>query len=117
MIVAFKNPLNSTGDFNAFNLGFVSDTIPYGVSSIFYSSLKNPLLDIIPGEYSYVAVAQSKTPVISLDRKDWFVIGIYYVNGDNSNPGKLIISKDEFVSNINMTCDFENPPSQPPGGE
>ena len=103
--------------FNAFNLGFVSDSIPYGISSIFYSSLKNPLLEILPGVYSYVAVAQSSTPTISLTRKDWKVVGIYYSNGNNSNPGKLIISKNEFVPNINITCDFDNPPPQPPGGE
>jgi hypothetical protein len=117
LIVAFKNPLNSSGDFNAFNLGFVSDTIPYGINSIFYSSLKNPLLEILPGEYSYIAVAQSRTPAISLNRIDWTVVGVYYANSDYSTPGKLIISKDEFVPNINITCDFDNPPPQPPGGE
>lgn len=117
LIVAFKNPLISTGDFNAFNLGFVSDTIPYGTSSITYNSLNNPLLEILPGEYSYVAVAQSRTPTISLNRKDWTVVGVYSSNGDESTPGKLIISQDEFVPDINIICDFDNLPPQPPGGE
>jgi hypothetical protein len=117
LIVAFRNPLNSTGDFNALNLGFVSDTIPYGTNVISYSSLNNPLLEILPGEYSYVAVAQSTTPTISLNRKDWVVIGVYYSNGDESTPGKLVISQDVFVPDINIICDFDNLPPQPPGGE
>lgn len=116
-IVAFKNPLNSIGDFNAFNLGFVSDSIPFGTRTIFFSSLKNPILDILPGEYSYVAVAQSRTPTMSLNRKDWFVVGVYYSNNDYSKPGKLLIPENQFVTNINITCDFNNPPTQPPGGE
>ena len=116
-IVAFRKPLNSVGDFNAFNLGFVSDSILYGSKSMFYNSNINPLLEIIPGEYSYVAVAQSRTPEISINRKDWYVIGVYYGNGDKTSPAKLIIPKDEYVTNINITCDFDNPPTQPPGGD
>jgi hypothetical protein len=116
-IVAFKNPLNSAGDFNAYNLGFVSDSIPYGIQTVYFSSLKNPILDILPSEYSYVAVAQSRTPTISLNRKDWFVVGVYYSNNDFTKPGKLIIPANTFVTDINIICDFNNPPPQPPGGE
>lgn len=115
-VVAFKNPLNSIGDFNAYNLGFVSDSIPNNTRSIFFSSLKNPLIEIKAGEYSYVAVAQSKTSEISISRKDWVVVGIFYTEGDSTNPGKLLIKDDEFTGNINFICDFDNPPPQPPGG-
>ncbi len=116
-VVAFKNPLNSTGDFNAFNLGFVSDSIPNNTRSVYYSSTKNPLIEIKPGEYSYIAVAQSKTSEISISRKDWVVVGIYYAENDSLNPGKLIIKENEFTGNINFICDFDNPPPQPPGGD
>ncbi len=115
-VVAFKNPLNSIGDFNAFNLGFVSDSIPKNTRSVYYSSTKNPLIEIKPGEYSYIGVAQSRTSEISISRKDWVVVGIYYTDGDSLNPGKLTIKDNEFTGDINFICDFDNPPPQPPGG-
>jgi hypothetical protein len=116
-IVAFRNPLVSAGDFNALNLAFVSDSIPFGVSGIVYSSLVNPQLQIKAGKYAYIAVAQSKTPALSLDRKDWFVAGVYYASGDTATPGTLVIPENTFVGDINITCDFNHPPQQPPGGE
>lgn len=116
-IVAFRNPLLSAGDFNALNLAFVSDSIPYGVTGIVFSSLINPGLPIKAGQYAYVAVAMSKTPTLSLVRKDWFVAGVYYANGDTTKPGMLTIPENTFVGNINITCDFNHPPAQPPGGE
>lgn len=116
-IVAFRNPLLSAGDFNALNLAFVSDSIPYGVTGIVFSSLINPGLPIKAGEYAYVAVAMSRTPSLSLVRKDWFVAGVYYADGDTTKPGRLTIPENTFVSNINITCDFNHPPPQPPGGE
>ncbi|HEX2868355.1 MAG TPA: hypothetical protein VHO03_15015 [Ignavibacteriales bacterium] len=116
-IVAFRSPLLTAGDFNALNLAFVSDSIPYGVSGIVFSSLINPGLPIKAGQYAYVAVAMSKSPTLSLVRKDWFVAGVYYANGDTTKPGKLTIPENTFVGNINITCDFNHPPLQPPGGE
>ncbi|HEX2961992.1 MAG TPA: hypothetical protein VHO43_09395 [Ignavibacteriales bacterium] len=116
-IVAFRNPLNSAGDFNALNLAFVSDSIPFGTTGIVFSSLINPQLPIKSGEYAYVAVAQSKTPSLSLDRKDWFVSGVYYANGDTTKPGRLVIPENTFVTDIHITCDFNHPPPQPPGGQ
>lgn len=115
-IVAFRSPLNSAGDFNALNLAFVSDSIPFGTSGIVFSSLINPQLALKAGRYAYVAVAQSKTPTLSLDRKDWFVSGVYYAGNDSTKPGTLIIPENTFIDNINIICDFNNPPPQPPGG-
>ncbi|MGE5399782.1 MAG: hypothetical protein ACM3S2_05215 [Ignavibacteriales bacterium] len=115
-IVAFKNPLNSPSDFNALNLAFVSDSIPYGVTNIVYSSLINPLLEIKPGKYSYVAVAQSGTQTISLDRKDWTVVGIFYAVNDTTKPGELVIPEGKFIGDVDIICDYNNPPPQPPGG-
>jgi len=115
-IVAFRSPLLSEGDFNILNLAFVSDSIPYGVSGIVFSSLINPQVPIKAGEYAYVAVAQSRTPALSLVRKDWFVAGVYYADGDTTKPGTLVIPDNTFIDNININCDFNNPPPQPPGG-
>jgi hypothetical protein len=113
-IVAFRTPLLSSKDFNILNLAFVSDSIPYSTRQIVYSSLINPTVPIKSGNYAYLAVAQSKTPALSLERKDWYIIGVYYVNNDTTRPGVLNIPADTFIPDINITCDFNNPPSQPP---
>ena len=115
-IVVFKDPLLSAGDFNAFNLKFVSIEIPYGSTVFNYNSADTAVVPISEGEYSYVAVAKQKTPSVSLNRKDWFVVGVYYTGGDTTRPGKLVIPKNTLVKNINIICDFNNPPPQPPGG-
>ena len=41
---------------------------------------------------------------------------VYYTNGNTSAPGIISIPKDGYVDNINIYCDFDNPPPQPPGG-
>ncbi|HSD63314.1 MAG TPA: hypothetical protein VLB50_05920, partial [Ignavibacteriaceae bacterium] len=70
---------------------------------------------ISAGSYAYVVVVQQKTPQISLNKKDWIVAGVYYANGDTTQPGRLIIPENSFIKNINIICDFDNPPPQPPG--
>ena len=116
-VVVFKNPLNLPSDFSAFNLRYVSLEIPYGTTIYNYNSFdSNSVSSVVAGDYSYIAVAQSKTPNLSLNRVDWFVVGVYYTNGDTSTPGKLIIPPNTLIQNINITCDFNNPPPQPPGG-
>ncbi len=69
----------------------------------------------LPGTYAYIAVAQQSTEELSLARNDWFVSGIYYANGDTTQPGTMVIPDSTFVENINITVDFNNPPPQPPG--
>ncbi|MHB1688196.1 MAG: hypothetical protein ACYCVH_12595 [Ignavibacteriaceae bacterium] len=116
-LVVFKNPLKSAGDFSILNLGYISLSIPNGSKSINYNSLDSSYIPIGAGEYSYVVIAQSKTPQLSLNRSDWYVVGVYYANGDTSQPGKLIIPVNTLVKNINITCDFNHLPPQPPGGK
>ena len=115
-IVVFKDPLLTAGDFNAFNLKFVSVEIPYGSTVFNFNSADTSVVKISEGEYSYVAVAQQKTASVSLNRKDWFVVGVYYAGGDTTKPGKLVIPQNTLVKGINIICDFNNPPIQPPGG-
>lgn len=120
-LVVFEDPLLSDSDFTIFNLKFLSREIPLGVQSHNFSSMDSAFIPATPGPfpsgtYSYVAVVQQSTDEISLDRQDWFVSGIYYSNGDTTKPGKLVIPDSNFVENINIRVDFNNPPPQPPGG-
>ena len=120
-LVVFKNPLISDSDFTILNLKFLSREIPLGVELHDFSSLDSAYIPATPGpfppgSYAYVAVVQQSTEELSLARKDWFVSGIYYTNGDTTKPGTMIIPDSTFVKNINITVDFNNPPPQPSGG-
>jgi len=117
-VVVFKNPLLSISDFNVFNLGFVSEVIPNGSQSYQYSTNdENYLISTIEaGQYSYIGVAQSLRDTITLNRKDWIVVGLYYTRGNDTLPGVLTLPKDSFIDNVDILCDFNNPPPQPPGG-
>lgn len=116
-IVVFKNPILKTEDFFLPNLSFVVDSIPYKSQTFNYNSLEKSFVDILqlwPGEYKYVVVAQSKTPEISFQRKDWNVVGVYCINNDQSKPASLIIRSNQVTPNVNINVDFNNPPPQPP---
>jgi hypothetical protein len=116
-LVVFKDPLDSVSDFNPFNLRFVSLEIPYGSTIFNYNSIdSSSFSSIAAGNYSYIAVAQSKTPELSLNRIDWFVAGVYYSDNDTAKPGILIIPENTLITGINILVDFNNPPPQPPGG-
>ena len=120
-IVIFKNPLLQASDFVITNLRFISNEIPFGSLTYNFSSLDSAVIPpapgpIEPGEYSYVAVAHQATENLSLARRDWFVSGIYYSNGNTTIPGIMLVPEDRMVENINIVCDFNNPPPQPPGG-
>jgi len=114
-IAAFRNEIQNAGDF-FLQIGFISDSIPRNTKQIIYSSQVNPLVPIKAGQYKYIVVAQSATDSISFLRKDWRVAGIYYMNGDSTKPGSIVLNENEFIKDINITCDFDNPPPQPPGG-
>ena len=116
-IVVFKDPLNSTGDFNPINLRYVSLEIPYGVRKYNYNSLDSSYVPITAGSFSYLAVVQSNSQNLSLNRIDWKVVGVYYNNNDTTKPGTLIIPDNTLVTDVNITCDFNHPPKQPPGGK
>ena len=119
-LVVFENPLLSDSDFTIFNLKYLSREIPLGISEYNYTSFDSSYIPPEPGafpagSYGYVAVVQQSTENLSLARKDWFVSGVYYANGDTTQPGTLVIPDSTFVRNIDITVDFTNPPPQPPG--
>ena len=120
-IVVFKDPLLAATDFTINNLKFLSLEIPLGVQTYNFSSLDSSYIPqnpgpFLPGSYAYVAVAYQTTENLSLARRDWFVGGIYYTNGNTSQPGTMVIIENVFLENVNILCDFDNPPPQPPGG-
>lgn len=120
-LVVFKDPLLSDSNFVITNLRYLSREIPLGVQSHDFNSLDSAYIPQTPGPfpsgtYSYVAVVQQSTELLSFDRRDWFVSGIYYTFGDTTKPGTLVIPDSTFVENINIWVDFNNPPPQPLGG-
>ena len=118
-LVVFQNPIETSQDFLPPNFSFVADSIPYGSTQFVYNSVDNnfyPVFQLSPGSYRYVVVAQSKSPTLSLDRKDWTVVGVYYANGNTSSPGVLTIEQNRMTINIDINVDFNNLPPQPPGG-
>lgn len=118
-LVAFKNPLLTSADFFPPNLSIIMDSIAYGTREYSYNSIDNNFYkgsSLESGNYSYVVVAQSKTENLSLLRSDWTVAGVYYAGIDTTTPGVLKIVKDRMTQDINIICDFNNPPPQPPGG-
>ncbi|MCX6169796.1 MAG: hypothetical protein NTX65_10675 [Ignavibacteriales bacterium] len=116
-VVLFKNVINTSADFFPPNLAFVIDSIPYRSTSFTYNSVDNnfiPLFTLAPGDYNYLVVAQSKTAVLSLDRKDWLIVGIYNIGNDPNKPRTLTILDREITSGVDIIVDFNNPPPQPP---
>ena len=119
VLIVFKDPLATPEDFVITNIGFLRNPLQLGIQNLQYSSLDSSIIPLTqqdppPSEYHYAAVASAKE--FSLDRKDWFVRGVYYTNGDEATPGTIYIPKDSYVDNINIYCDFNDPPPQPPGG-
>ncbi|MFA5805814.1 MAG: hypothetical protein WC879_14350 [Melioribacteraceae bacterium] len=115
-IVVFKNEIKSVDDFSFQNLAFVVDSIPYKSQEFIYNSVMNNFFSftLADGTYKYIVVAQSKTPSISLNRDDWFIVGVYYNNGDKSKPGTMTLQKGKITTGIDVNVDFNNPPPQPP---
>ena len=116
-VVVFSRLIQSSADFPPPNLSFVVDSIPYGSKTFSYNSINDNFISffqITPGNYQYIITAQSKTPTISTDRKDWTVVGVYTTNGDQSKPGTMTISDGMITTGIDINVDFNNPPPQPP---
>ena len=116
-IVMFKEALEDSNDFNIVNLGFISEGIPSGSDEYNYNTFDNGIIGTIEArEYAYLVVAQSKLEELSLERKDWFVVGIYCNDQDEACTGRLNIPQGAMLEGIDIICDFDNPPPQPPGG-
>ena len=116
-IVMFKETLEDSSDFSIVNLGFISEEIPAGSTEFEYNTSLNAIIGTIEArEYAYLVVAQSKSEGLSLERKDWFVVGIYCNDTDIICTGRIDVPEGAYLENIDIICDFNNPPPQPPGG-
>lgn len=114
-VVAFRETIKTVADFNILNIGFISDTIPYGVNEFIYESDKNPLIEPVAGStLKYIVVAQAIVPNPLPRRQDWRVAGIYFSLEDSTKYGSVTIEKGIFKRNIDIIVDFNNPPVQPP---
>ncbi len=114
-VVLFKDPLISALDFNAFNLKYVSLPIPIGASEFTFSSNESLFGQVEPGDFAYLAVAQSTSETLNLNRSFWRVAGVYK-SAVGAPEGNITIPADRVLQNLDIVCDFNNPPNQPPGG-
>ncbi len=114
-VVAFREAIKTPADFNLLNVGFISDTIPYGIREFIYETDKNPL---IPAQSStmlnYIVIAQSIVPNPAPIRSHWRVAGIYFDPNNTTKYGSVKIEEGIFKRNIDIIVDFNNPPAQPP---
>jgi hypothetical protein len=117
-IVLFREPILSAANFSITNINYASEVIPFGSKTYnFNTSQNSPVLNTIePGDYAYLAVAQTTEPSIMLTRSAWVVVGIYVAGKDSSQTGKISVPSNSFLTDVNIICDFNNPPPQPPGG-
>lgn len=116
-IVLFKNPLLSEEDFNIQNLKYLSTPILFGSDDYIYTTVDSILFgNVDAGKYAYLAVVQSTSEELSLDRKDWFVVGVYNAEEIGLNIGEIFIEENRFKFDVNIICDLNNLPPQPPGG-
>lgn len=114
-VVAFRETIKTSADFNILNVGFISDTIPYGVNEFIYESDKNPLIPAQPStKLNYIVVAQSIVPNPAPIRAHWRVAGIYFDPNDTTKYGSVKIEEGIFKRKIDIVVDFNNPPAQPP---
>lgn len=115
-IILFKDSLKDADDFNATNLKYVSAPIPNGTREFDFNTLEDISFGaVLPGRYAYLAVAQSASPIISLVRSAWTVAGVFHDKENNYPEGTIVIPENTFIENIEILCDFDNPPDQPPG--
>jgi len=119
LLVVFKQQLVNPADFGLPNLSFVVGPIPLNSTVFNYSSDVNSyssFFTLAPGQYNYVVVAQSKKESISLDRKDWFIVGVYSIGNNQSQPATMTIEDGRMTTGVDIKVDFSNLPPQPPGG-
>jgi hypothetical protein len=114
-VVAFRETIKTVADFNIFNIGFISDTIPYGINEFVFESDKNPFIEPQAGTVlKYIVVAQAIVPSPLPRREDWRVAGIYLDPNDSTKYGFVKIEEGIFKRGIDILVDFNNPPVQPP---
>ncbi len=123
-LVAFKNPpTDSSNLFLEWTRGNVLVYPPIGTTAFkktdstgrFVDSIKYTVLiqgiDVDePVRYSYVALAWRYSPNIFTD---WRPAGLYAPQPYSFVPKPLVIAKHQFITGVDLYCDFRNPPPRP----
>ena len=123
-LAAFKDPpIDTTGLFIEFIRGNVIIHPPIGSTnygthdstgrlrdSIKYAIYFTTGLDSLPKTYSYIAMAWRYGPN---SFADWRPAGLYTTHPNTFIPGAITIRKNVFIQNVDINCDFRNPPPKP----
>ena len=80
------------------------DNLPYYVDSTSF------VMELDPGYYEYVAVAQQYGPSLFTD---WLAAGQYDTLFSDDLPTAITVSEGELLEDINIDVDFDNLPPQP----
>jgi hypothetical protein len=78
--------------------------LPFYVDTTFF------WLEIDPGTYEYIAVAQQYGPEIT---SDWRAVGQYNTIPGDSLPTPITVNSGELLDNIIIYVDFDDLPPQP----
>lgn len=123
-LAAFKRaPRDTTGIFYEYLIGNVLIYPPVGTTafakrdslgnlrdSIHYAIYFRPGVDSLPATYTYIALAWRDGPNVLAD---WRPAGLYTTQPGTFNPGRITVKKNIFLRNIDIHCDFRNPPPRP----
>ncbi len=82
----------------------LTESLPYGVDTTHYK------IELAPGTYAYVVVAQQYGADIF---NDWQAAGQYDLSPQDTLPTPVTVIADSMISNINVFVDFDSLPSQP----
>ncbi len=91
-----RDPRDSTGR-------TLRDTIQY---EIYFTTD----LDSLPKSYNYAAMAWRFSPNLFVD---WKPAGLYATQPYGFTPKTITVRKNIFLRNIDIYCDFRNPPPKP----
>jgi len=89
---------------NFFEFVKFSDSIPLNQNPYQYTML------IQPGTYEYIVVAQQYGPNLFLH---WRAVGFYSLLPGKQFPSAITIDENTFLTNIDITVDFDHLPIQP----
>lgn len=123
-LAAFKQtPTDTTGLFFEFLRGNVIIYPPVGTTayskrdsagnlrdSIHYAIYLRPGQDSLPTSFSYIAMAWRDGPNVFAD---WRPAGLFTRQPGTFNPGRVDVRQGVFVTNVDIHCDFRNPPPRP----
>ena len=109
-LVVFKNyPPNNIFEEVSQGRAFVFPAI--GQESLsFYVDSTNYMMELVPGNFEYIAVAQQYGSNLFTD---WLAVGQYDTLSSDNLPTAITVISGEILEDINIEVDFDNLPPQP----